>query len=81
MPLLQQYKPALKPIIPLVPKQVVEDGYLVVNDDKTLVEWKAGQYIESWTERMRKWLVRFGLLMLVIFCNPWFNGLIKLMAS
>lgn len=37
------FKPSMKPTIPLVAKQTIEDGFLVINEEQALVELKASE--------------------------------------
>jgi hypothetical protein len=51
-----RFQNALKPTQSPQRKEVFEDGLIFKDHEKTLQAWHVEQYIDQWSEQMRKWL-------------------------
>jgi hypothetical protein len=54
-PLFSTFQPALKPKIS-PRKEIIEDGLSLVDAEKSIQQWHVHQYLDVWSENMRKWL-------------------------
>ena len=55
-PLPSPFQNAVKPAQSPVRKEIIEDGLVLVDAEKTLSQWHCRHYLESWSENMRKWI-------------------------
>jgi hypothetical protein len=60
-----KFQNALKPSQSPVKKKIIEDGLIFKDADYTLSKWHIENYIDIWTENMRRWVAKHVLQSLV----------------